>query len=157
MLRVAQQLLAETGPSPPLCDFFFSSLFCTGMQSVNTVVIVSGEQQRDSVIHAHAPILLQTSLPSRLPHPIEESALCYMVGPCWLACQDGGEPASLQVPEPSPRERACQAGISALVLPPGGDSENWLALPQPLAQHGQVFRNCALVFRGVADPASTSE
>ena len=80
-----------------------------------------------------------------------------MVGPCWLSCQEGGEPAPPQIPDPSPQERACQASISALVLPPGGDSENWLALPQPLAQPGQVSRNCALVFRGVADSASTSE
>ena len=33
----------------------------------------------------HVPILPQTPLPSRLPHNIEESSLCYTVGPCWLS------------------------------------------------------------------------
>ena len=44
---------------------------------MNTVVIVSGEQQRDSAMHIHVSILLQTPLLSRLPHNIEQSALCY--------------------------------------------------------------------------------
>ena len=26
-----------------------------------------------------------TLLPSRLPHDIEQSSLCYTVGPCWLS------------------------------------------------------------------------
>ena len=47
-------------------------------------MIVSGEQQRDSAIHIHVPILPQTPLPSRLPHNIEQSSLCCTVGPCWL-------------------------------------------------------------------------
>ena len=29
-------------------------------------------------------LLLQTPLPPRLPHNIEQSSLCYTVGPCWL-------------------------------------------------------------------------
>ena len=35
---------------------------------------------RVSVIHTHAPILAQTPLPSRLPHNMEQSSLCYAVG-----------------------------------------------------------------------------
>ena len=35
-------------------------------------VIVSGEQQMDSVIHVHASILPQAPLPSRLPHNVEQ-------------------------------------------------------------------------------------
>ena len=38
-------------------------------------------------MHIHVSIFPQTSLPSRLPHNIEQSALCYTVGPCWLGCQ----------------------------------------------------------------------
>ena len=47
-------------------------------------VTVSGEQQRDSAIHMHVSILPQTPLPSRLPHSIEQSSLCYTVCSCWL-------------------------------------------------------------------------
>ena len=39
--------------------FFFNFLFCTGEWSVNSVVIVSGEQQRDSAMHIHVSILPQ--------------------------------------------------------------------------------------------------
>ena len=49
--------------------------------STNNVVIVSGEQRRDSVIYIHVSILPQTPFPSRSPHNIE----CYTVGNCWLS------------------------------------------------------------------------
>ena len=42
---------------------------------MNNVVIVSGEQQRDSAIHMHVSILPQTPLPSRRPHT-QHSSLC---------------------------------------------------------------------------------
>ena len=48
---------------------FFSSpktlnfLFCIGVQLINNVVVVSGEQQRDSAIHIHVPIFPQTPTP----------------------------------------------------------------------------------------------
>ena len=48
-------------------------------------MIVSGAQQSDSAIHIHVSILPQTPLPSRLLHNIEQSSLCYTVGPCWLS------------------------------------------------------------------------
>ena len=60
-------------------------LFCTVVQPINNVVLVSGEQQRDSAIHTHVSILLQTPLPSRLPQNSEQSSMCYTVGPCWLS------------------------------------------------------------------------
>ena len=63
-------------------SFFF---FCIGVQPVNSVVMVSGEQWRDSAIHIHASILPQTHLPFRLPRNIEQSFLCYTVGSWWLA------------------------------------------------------------------------
>ena len=36
-------------------------------------------------IHTHVSILLQTPLSSRLQHNIEQSSLCYTVGPCCLS------------------------------------------------------------------------
>ena len=51
----------------------------------NNVVIVLGELWRDSANHTHATILPQTPLLPRLPHNIEQSPLCYTVGPCWLS------------------------------------------------------------------------
>ena len=50
----------------------------------NDVVIVSGEQWRDSAIHVHVSILPQTPLPSRLPHNVEQSSVDYPVCSCWL-------------------------------------------------------------------------
>ena len=41
------------------------SMYCCVL--INKVVIVSGEQRRDSAIHVHVSILFQTPLPSRLP------------------------------------------------------------------------------------------
>ena len=59
-------------------------------QFINNVVIVSGEQGRDSAIQIHVSILPPTPIPSRLPHNIERSSMCYIVGPtysiyCWLS------------------------------------------------------------------------
>ena len=39
--------------------FFFNFLFYIGVQLINNVVLVSGVQQSDSVIHIHVPILFQ--------------------------------------------------------------------------------------------------
>ena len=65
--------------------FFFNFLFYIGIQPINNIVIVSGEHQRDSAICIHVSILPPTPLLSRLPHNIEQSSLCYTVGPCWLS------------------------------------------------------------------------
>ena len=51
---------------------------------MNNVKIVSGGQQRDSAVQIHVTILLQTLLPSNLPHNIEQSSMCYTVGPYQL-------------------------------------------------------------------------
>ena len=64
---------------------FLNFLFCIGIQPTHNIVIVSGGQQRDSAIRVHVSILPQTSLPSRLPHNIEQNSLCYIVRPCWLS------------------------------------------------------------------------
>ena len=47
-------------------------------------MFVSGIQQSDSVIHIHVSILFQVLFPFRLFQNIEQSSLCYTVGPCWL-------------------------------------------------------------------------
>ena len=47
-------------------------------------VLVSGAQQNDSVICAHASIPLQILFPSRSFHNTKQSSLSYTVGPHWL-------------------------------------------------------------------------
>ena len=54
-------------------------------QLTNNVVTVSREQRRDSALHIHVSIFPQTPLTSQLPHNIEQSSICYTVGPCWLS------------------------------------------------------------------------
>ena len=73
---VSPALQADSLPTEPLGN---------PSQLMNNVLIVSGEQQRDSAIYIHVPILPQTPLPSRLPHNVEQSSICYTVGPCWLS------------------------------------------------------------------------
>ena len=52
---------------------------------INNVLLVAGVQQSDSVIHIHISILFQVLFPFRLLQNIEQSSLCYTVGPCWLS------------------------------------------------------------------------
>ena len=66
-------------------QFFKNLLFCIGVSPINNVLIVSGEQLRDSAIPIHVSILPQTPLPFRLPHNIEQSSLCYAVDSCCLS------------------------------------------------------------------------
>ena len=40
--------------------FVFNFLFCTAVEPINSVVIVSGEHRRDSARHIFISILLQT-------------------------------------------------------------------------------------------------
>ena len=47
--------------------------------------MVSGEQQSNSAILIDISNLPQTPLPSRLPPNIEQSSMCYTVGPSWLS------------------------------------------------------------------------
>ena len=51
---------------------------------INSVVLISGVQQSDSFIHIHASILFQILFSFKLLHNIEQSSLCYTVGP-WLS------------------------------------------------------------------------
>ena len=52
---------------------------------INNVGLVPAVQQSDSVIHIDVSILFQILFPIRLLHNIEQSSLCYTVGPCWLS------------------------------------------------------------------------
>ena len=52
---------------------------------INNVVLVSGVQQSDSVTHIHVSILFQIIFALSLLHNIEQSSLCYTVGPCRLS------------------------------------------------------------------------
>ena len=47
--------------------------------------LVSGGQKSDSLIDIQISILPEIPLPSRLPQNIEQSSLCYTVGPCWFS------------------------------------------------------------------------
>ena len=49
------------------------------------IVLVSGIQQNDSIIHIHVSILFETLFPYGLLQNIEQSSLCYTVGSCWLS------------------------------------------------------------------------
>ena len=62
---------------------FYFVLRCSWL--TNNVMIVAGEQRRDSVIHIHVSLLPQTPLPSSLVHNIEQSSRCHIVGPYWLS------------------------------------------------------------------------
>ena len=48
-------------------------------------MLVSGVQQSHSVIRIHVSILFQILFPFRLLQSLEQSSLCYAVGPCWLS------------------------------------------------------------------------
>ena len=52
---------------------------------MNNVVLLSGVQQSDSVIHIHVFILFQFLFPFRLLLNIGQCSLCYTLGPCWLS------------------------------------------------------------------------
>ena len=71
--------------NPPSVFFFFYFLCYIGVELINYVVLVSGVQQSDSVTHMHVSILFQILFPIRLLQNIEQSSLCYTVGPRWLS------------------------------------------------------------------------
>ena len=73
---------------------------------INNVVIVSGEEQKGSAIHIYVSVLPQTPLPSRLPHNIEQSSMCYTINSCWWPCFPGGSEDKASV---------CSAGDLGLI------------------------------------------
>ena len=72
---------------------FKKFLFHIGVQFTNNVVLVSGAQESDSVIHIHVSTLFQILFPFKLLQNTEQSSLPlysrtllgYTVGPCWLS------------------------------------------------------------------------
>ena len=48
------------------------------------VVLVSGAQQGDSVVHTHASFLFQILFPIRLLQNTEQSSLCYTESSYWF-------------------------------------------------------------------------
>ena len=72
--RLSRWTIREV-PKGHFLFIYISELFVfIGVELINNVVIVSGEQGRDLVIHIHVSILPQTPLPSRLPHNTEQSS-----------------------------------------------------------------------------------
>ena len=63
---------------------FFKKLLYTGGLLINHVVLVSGVQHSESVIHLHKSILFQILSPIRLLHNFEQNSLCYAVDAYWL-------------------------------------------------------------------------
>ena len=51
---------------------------------INNVVLVSGIQPGDAVIHMRVSVLFQVLFPLKLLQNMELSSLCYTVGPCWF-------------------------------------------------------------------------
>ena len=93
--------------------FFFKFYFVLGYsQLTNDVVIVSGEQWRDSAICIHVFILCHTPLPSSLLHSLEQNSMCYTVVPCWLSilniavCTRPFKLPNYSFPDPS-RQQPC--------------------------------------------------
>ena len=72
----------RAGSETPLF-IYLMFLLSTGVQPINSVVIVSGGQLRDSAIHKHVSVLPQPPLPPRPPRNSEQSSLCCTAGPCW--------------------------------------------------------------------------
>ena len=102
--------------------------------------MVSGGQQRDSAILTHVSILPQTPLPSRLPHNIEQSSLCYTVGPYWLsiliitvsACWSH-TPYLITLSPPSNPHHLTISQMATSFNPP---DRLWVVLPHPVARWG---------------------
>lgn len=52
---------------------------------IYSVVVLSGVQQSDSLMHVCISFRFQILFPNRLFLSIGTSSLCYAVGPCWLS------------------------------------------------------------------------
>jgi len=84
MIKLKWALLPRLCPNPAQLVFFFKLFILLEYSYLTMFVIFSGEQWRDSALHIHISILPQTPLPSRLAHNIQQSSLCYTIGPFWL-------------------------------------------------------------------------
>ena len=66
-----------------LQDLFFKIFI--GVYLIYNVVLVSGVQQTESIIHIHISTLFQILFPYRPLQSIEQSSLCYKVCPYYLS------------------------------------------------------------------------
>ena len=78
---------------------------------MNNVVTDSGEQRKDLAIRIYLSILSQIPFPFRLPHNIEQSSMCYTIGPSWLSILNRAVCMCLSQTPNYP--------FSAPILPPG--------------------------------------
>ena len=87
--------------------FLFKKIFI-GVKLIYNVVLVSGIQHSESVIHIHISILFKVIFPYRSLQSTEYSSLCYTVGPYKLsilyrvACICQSQSPNLSLPPPSP-------------------------------------------------------
>ena len=65
--------------------FYLKKFFFIEVQLIYKVVLVSGIQKSDSVIHTYIYILFHILFHSGLSQDIEYSSLCYTVEPCCLS------------------------------------------------------------------------
>ena len=63
----------------------FLRIIFIGVQLPHSVVLVSGVQQSESVIYIHIPAFFQILFPQRSLQSIEQSSLCFTVGPYQLS------------------------------------------------------------------------
>ena len=72
---------------PPLSSsyLFIQFLFYIGADLSNTVVLVSGMRQSDSIINTHVYFLFHILFPLQLSKNMEQNSLCYTAGHCWLS------------------------------------------------------------------------
>ena len=104
-MRLVSSRYQNTNSSHVYWFFFFlrNFLFCIAVYPINSVVIVSGEEQKDAATHIHVPILPQAPLPPRLPQDIEQRSMCH-VGRGWLSILNAAVCSrwSRTVPSPHP-------------------------------------------------------
>ena len=60
---------------------YLKFLFYAGIELIYSVVLASGVQQSDPVVHIHTVILLQILFPCSLLQNTKQSFLCYIVNP----------------------------------------------------------------------------
>ena len=84
-----RKLEAESrGTQKGVCVMFLYLLwllFYIGVELINNLTLTSGVKQSDSVTHIPVSVLFQVLFPFRLLQNIEQSSLCYAVGPWWFS------------------------------------------------------------------------
>ena len=93
-------------------NIYFKKFF-VGVQLIFDVVLVSAVQQSESVIHTYISTLFQILFPYRPLQSIEQSSLCYTVGPYQLSilylvvCICQSQSPNLSLPPLPPSNHKC--------------------------------------------------